>query len=224
MFVKNEPAMKVGKYMVIADVHIGLTKELWTSGISLPSQVKHFVDRLNKLKKLTKTDGLIIVGDLKHKINGISFQEKKEVPEFLAGLRFKKIFILKGNHDGFIEKIAHGKGISIKKSFSVGDYLFTHGNMKVKTKKKIIVVGHNHLCVRFRDDVNAVYNEPVWVKGRAGDKKVIIMPAFNELCGYYPANKGNFHGPVASQLTGDAKVYMLSGLDIGRIKDLKVKE
>ncbi|MEK6852822.1 MAG: hypothetical protein AABX59_02995 [Nanoarchaeota archaeon] len=42
------------KLLAIADVHIGLTKELWENGVSLPSQVKLFISRLNKLKKLTK--------------------------------------------------------------------------------------------------------------------------------------------------------------------------
>ncbi len=225
MFIKNEAVMKVGKYLVISDVHIGLTKDLWESGITLPSQVKSFILRLNRLKKLAGSDGLIIVGDLKHKINGISLQEKKEVPEFLKCLKFKKIVVIKGNHDGNIEQLTKDtKNVSVKKTFSVGGYVFTHGNRKIKTKKKIIVIGHNHLCVRFRDDVKAVYNEPVWVRGRAGEKTIIIMPAFNELCGYYPANKATFHGPIASKLDGNAKVYLLSGLDIGRIKDLKVKE
>ena len=225
MFIKNEAAMKVGKYLVVSDVHIGLTKDLWESGVTLPSQVKSFTSRLNKLKKLTKTDGLIIIGDLKHKINGISLQEKKEVPEFLRGLKFRKIIIVKGNHDGHIEKLVNDmKNVSVKSKFSVGDYAFTHGHRKIKTKKKIIVIGHNHLCVRFRDDVKAVYNEPVWVRSRVGEKTIIIMPAFNELCGYYPANKAKFHGPVASHIDGNAKVYLLSGLDIGRIKDLKVKD
>ena len=49
------------------------------------------------------------------------------------------------------------------------------------------------------------------------------MPAFNELCGYYPVNKGKFNGPVASKLK-NPKIYLLDGTDIGRVKDLKVKD
>ena len=225
MFVKNEAAIKVGKYLVVADVHIGITKDLWQSGVSLPSQVKVMANRLNKLKKLTKTTHLIILGDLKHKITGISVQEKKEVPEFLRMLKFRKIILIKGNHDGFVEKLTKNiKKVSVKKSFAVGNYIFTHGHRNVTTKKKIIIVGHNHLCVKFQDDVGAIYNEPVWVRGKAGGRKIIIMPAFNELCGYYAANRGKFNGPIASKLKGNAHVYLLDGTHIGRIRDLKVKE
>lgn len=225
VFVKNEPAMKVGRYLIISDVHIGLTRDIWESGVYLPSQAAPMAKKLNALKKLTKTSCLIIVGDLKHKITGVSPQERREVPEFLRSLKFKKILIVKGNHDGHVEKLAGGmKNVSVRKSFSVGGYCFTHGHRNVRTSKKIIVVGHNHLCVRFRDDVGAVYTEPVWVRGKAGSNTIIIMPAFNELCGYYSANKGKFNGPIASKLTANAHVYMLDGIDLGRIKDLKVRE
>lgn len=222
MFVKNEAAMKTGNYLVVADVHIGITKDIWESGISLPSQVSALAGRLNRLRKLTKAKRLIIIGDLKHKTVGISRQEAREVPEFLKMLKFEKIIIVKGNHDGHIEKLVAGiKKVSVKKSFPVGGYIFTHGHRKVKTKK-IIVIGHNHLAVKFMDDIGAVYTEPVWVKGKACGNKIIIMPAFNELCGYYSVNKGNFHGPVASGMK-DGRMYLLDGTDIGRIKDLKVK-
>src|SRR3989338_1723942 len=223
MFMKNEPAMKVGRYLVVADVHIGLTKDLWKSGISLPSQVKRLAERLNSLKKLTKAESLIIVGDLKHKTAGISPQERREVPEFLELLKFKKIIIVKGNHDGFIEKLVDGKRVSVQKSFSVGGYIFTHGHRRIRSDKGIIVIGHNHLCVKFRDDVGATYNEPVWVRGRLGGKTIIIMPAFNELCGYFLVNRGTFNGPIASKLK-NPKIYLLDGTDIGRVSDLKVKE
>lgn len=209
--------------MVVTDIHIGLTRDLWKAGVSLPSQVKRLGDRLNKLKKLTKTEGLIIVGDLKHKTVGVSYQERVEVPEFLKLLKFKKIVVVKGNHDGFIEKLVHDKRVSVRKSFSVGKYAFTHGHRRIKTSKEIIVIGHNHLCVKFRDDVGATYNEPVWVRGKKSGKTIIIMPAFNELCGYFLVNKGTFNGPIASKLK-NPKIYLLNGTDIGRVSDLKVKE
>ncbi|HLD39395.1 MAG TPA: metallophosphoesterase, partial [archaeon] len=139
MFIKNEPAMKVGRYLVVADIHIGITKDLWKSGISLPSQVRRLADRLNKLKKLTKSEGLVIVGDLKHRITGVSQQERREVPEFLELLKFKKIIVVKGNHDGFVEKLVDDKRVSVMKSFSIGKYIFTHGHRRIKTKKEVIV-------------------------------------------------------------------------------------
>ena len=139
MFVKNEAAIKVGKYLAVADVHIGLTKDVWESGVSLPSQVKSLAGRLNLLRKLTKTENLIIVGDVKHKIVGLSLQEKREVPEFLRLLKFKKIIIVKGNHDGYIEKLTKGsKNVSVKKSYTLNAsgifYVFLMKESKILSK------------------------------------------------------------------------------------------
>jgi putative SbcD/Mre11-related phosphoesterase len=224
MFVKNEAAMKVGDYLIVSDVHLGITKELWESGVSLPSQVNSMAKRLNKLKKITRAKYLIINGDLKHKIIGISSQERHEVPEFLKQLRFSRIILVKGNHDGHIEKLAAGlKNVSVRKSFAVGNYAFTHGHRRIRTSKKIIVVGHNHLMIKFRDEMRAVYTEQVWVRGKAAGKTIIIMPAFNELSGHYAVNKGRFQGPIASQLV-NPRIYLLNGTDLGRVRDVKLKE
>ena len=47
MFLTDIPAMFVGKTLVVADLHIGITRELYESGISMPSQVEKFAKRLN---------------------------------------------------------------------------------------------------------------------------------------------------------------------------------
>jgi len=230
MFIANYPAMKIREYLVVSDIHLGITKELWESGVSLPSQVKKLSDRLNKLKKSTGAKKLIILGDLKHKVPGISYQETREVPEFLEALQFNKIIITKGNHDGDLEKLIPSsvkRKVSIRKSFSVGDYFLTHGHMKAKTNKKIIVIGHNQPNVRFQDQMKAKYSEPVWVRGplRKSNTKLIIMPAFNELCGATVVNRDEFLGPIAKQLDKTrAHIYLLDGTDLGILENLKLKK
>jgi putative SbcD/Mre11-related phosphoesterase len=233
MFVKNVAAMKIGNYLVVSDIHIGITKELWEAGVSLPSQVKSLAKRLNKLKSITKAKYLVINGDLKHKVVGISPQERREIPEFLEMLKFSKIIIVKGNHDGNIEKLARElKKVIVKDFFVIGNYFITHGHRSIKTGKKIIVIGHNHLAIRFKDQIGATYTEPVWVRGKveqkdargvSHSKTIIIMPAFNELSGFFTVNKGRFQGPVASLLK-NPRIYMLDGTDLGRVKDVRLKE
>jgi hypothetical protein len=230
MFITNQPAMKIKEYLVISDLHLGITRDLWQSGVSLPSQVKTLSERLNKLKKSTGAKKLIILGDVKHKVPGISFQETREIPEFLAALNFKKIIITKGNHDGDIEKIIPLKlklKVSVKKSFTVGDYYFTHGHANANTSKRIIVIGHNQPHIKFRDDVGALYTEPAWVRGplKESKRKLIIVPAFNELCGATVINQDELLGPIAKQLDRNkAHVYLLDGTDLGILADLKLKE
>lgn len=226
MFVTNERAMVVSNYLVIAELHLGITRELYESGISMPSQVKPLAAKINRLKKAAKAKNLIIVGDVKHKVPGISWQEVRELPEFLSLLKFSKIIIIKGNHDGGIEKmIPHElrEKVAVKKSFSMGDYFFSHGHRNVSTKKKIIVIAHTHPLVGFRDRFGALYAEPCWVRGKTGDKKLVIMPAFNELCGGVMVNKNKLLGPVAKKIR-KARIYLLDGTDLGYLKDLKIKE
>jgi uncharacterized protein len=227
MFIVDKPAMLVKKHLIIADIHLGITRDIWEKGIKLPSQVKILSDQINDLMKKTRAKKLVLLGDVKHHIPVINWQEQKEIPEFLGRLEFKKIILCKGNHDGNIERLVTGN-VSVKKIYSFGNYAFTHGHRNVATKKKIIVIGHNQPNIRFRDKMKAVYSEPVWVKsplnGKYDGKKLIMMPAFNELAGATIVNKGNLLGPIAKCIDPSrAHCYLLDGTDLGVINDLRIE-
>lgn len=224
MFVVNKPAMVVGDYLVIADVHVGITKAIKEAGILLPSQVEKLAGQINALGRAMKAGKLIILGDLKHEIPRISWQERIEIPQLLSLLRFRSIIITKGNHDGNLERIVRDKRVRIRKSFSAGGFIFTHGHRKVETGKKTVVVGHNHPHLKFVDDIGSTYVQPCWVVGRADGHKIIMVPAFNELCGATVVNgRDRFLGPLAKRIDRDnAKAYLLDGTYLGRIKDLEV--
>jgi len=226
MFLKNYPAMKIRDTLVISDLHIGITKDMYERGVVLPSQVDEMAKTVNKLKRITKTCRLIILGDVKHKIPRISLQELREVPRFFSLLKYKDIIIVKGNHDGNIENIVDDiPGVKVKKFATVGSYYLSHGHRKVSTKKSTIVIGHNQPHVKFIDKMRARYVEPVWVKGELrGGKNLIIIPAFNKLCGATIVNKDKLLGPIAKNLIkSKAYVYLLDGTDIGTIKGLWIK-
>lgn len=225
MFVYNEPAMFTDGYLAVSDLHLGISAEINNAGITVPPQSARLAEKLNALKKQTKTDNLVVVGDFKHSIPSISRVEHAEIPAFLQKLDFGEIVIVKGNHDGRIESVVKGmESVRVKKSFAVGDFFFTHGHRSVRTEKKSIVTGHNHPGVRFRDRFGAVYIEPCWVKGKirmnGKDRDLIIMPAFNELSGRVAVNEGRFMGPVATKIR-NARAVLLDGTDLGAIKQIK---
>ncbi|MCX6815420.1 MAG: metallophosphoesterase [Candidatus Aenigmarchaeota archaeon] len=229
MFLKNYPAMKVENCLVITDLHIGITKDIYDRGITIPNQAEKLAVKINKLKALTHTRRLVLLGDIKHKVSGFSVLEKYELERFFSKLKFKDIIIVKGNHDGNIEKMLPKGKISVRKTFGLGEYFFTHGHRKIKTTKKIIVIGHNQPHIKFRDEMRAVYVEPVWVRGRLKGKlkgkKLIIVPAFNDLCGATIVNKDKLLGPIAKQLNKRAThIFLLDGTDLGSLMDLKIKE
>ncbi len=223
VFVANYPAMHLYDYLVISDLHLGITRELYRSGFSLPSQMKSLLGSIRELKKITGAENLLVIGDVKHNIPGISWQEMREVPEFFSSLDFSKIILVKGNHDGNIERLVKDLGsVTVRKSFTVKEYFFTHGHRKISTKKENIVMGHNHPCVRLKDRMGAYYTLPCWVIGAMGKKRVILMPAFNPLSGFSVVNADGFLGPIAKHLTNSSGVYLLDGTYLGKIKDLRV--
>ena len=230
MFLKNCPAMKIDKNLIIADLHIGITKDMYTRGVSLPSQIKKLSGTINKIKGRTRTKRLVILGDVKHSISKIPMQEIVELPKFFSMLKYNDVIIVKGNHDGNIEKIVDGiDGVRVKKFLTIGKYYLTHGHRNVNTTKETIIIGHNQPHVKFIDSMRARYIVPVWVRGeiryRKGEKKnLIIIPAFNELCGATLVNKDRLLGPIAKKLIKSrSHVYLLDGTDIGTIKDLEKK-
>lgn len=231
-FIRDYPALKLGNWLVAADLHLGITREMYEAGVSLPSQVRAFVKRLRELQKKTKTSKLILLGDVKHKVPGISRQEGQELPEFLEKLEFEEIVIVKGNHDAEIETMIPVQlkpKVKIKSGLSIGDYHFTHGHRHVKTKAKTIVIGHNQPAILFQDDFGVRYLEPAWVRGPLRGPyrghELIIVPAFNELRGHALVNRNKLIGPIAKSLnTKAAHAFLLDGTDLGTLVSLKLKD
>lgn len=227
MFIADVPAMKISDMLIVSDLHIGITKDIWDKGVRIPSQVKSTAARINGLKNSTKATKLVLLGDIKHHIPNISWQEEREIPEFFSLLDFKRIIVVKGNHDGRIERLVPSH-VKVRKTYSSGDFAFTHGHRNIKTSKRIIVIGHSQAHVKFRDQLGASYVEPVWVRGplKAAykDKKLVMVPAFNELAGASLVNKDELLGPIAKHLDKKkAHCYLLDGTDLGVISDLAIK-
>jgi len=237
-FIRGFPALGIGGYLVVADIHLGITREIYEAGVSLPSQVTSFVKRLKRLEKDTRTKRLVLLGDVKHKVPGISWQEHQELPEFLEHLDFEEIIIVKGNHDGKIEQMIPPrlkKKVKVKRGLSIGEYYFTHGHRHVNLTSprgraiRTIVIGHNQPAIIFEDAMGARYIEPVWVRGNLGGRyknhEVVIMPAFNELRGHALVNRGRFIGPIAKALNSkSARAFLLDGTDLGTLASLKLSD
>lgn len=252
-FVRNHPALlitdnikKKRKILVVADLHLGLEHELFASGIVISPQAEKFQKEFDKLIRMTKADTLIILGDLKHKVPGISFRELREVPKLLEHLMKRvNVIVTKGNHDDFIEKLVprgvkvySSRGFKIKGKFSYG---FFHGHAwpsKALMKCDYLFMAHSHPGIEFKDKFGFRIVEPVWVKSELkkeivakkyklktiGKLQTIILPTFNPILGGIPLNKGKeYIGPLLSSKAfyiPDATAYLLDGTELGKIKRL----
>jgi hypothetical protein len=220
-FIVNEPALVIGKALVIADLHIGLEYELLKGGFNLPDQSDRMLARIKRLLKEHGCSELIIIGDIKHTITGLSWPEQEELSDFLGELeKIATVYAVKGNHDGHIEnyvkKTYPGSG------FDYRGYWIMHGHAKppIAAKGKTIIMGHFHPIVEFRDSLGGRLSERVWII----TENIVVMPAFNDLLGGSDVREGGL-GPMKKLIDPKkAGLYLLDGLYLGRISELKKRK
>ena len=222
-FLHGKPAAlitdrKHGRILAIADVHLGIEHELYNNGIVIAPQAEKFYKEIESLLRITKADKLVIIGDLKHKIPGISFREVRELPKLIEPIAAKaETILVKGNHDTELEDLIEAH-VEIKDAngFSIGPYGFFHGHAwpaKELLKCDYLFTAHIHPTVEFVDDFGFRIVEKVWAKGTLDEKilrkkysigskrrkgrggefkfgklETIIFPAFNPIISGMPLN------------------------------------
>jgi|Deesub1362A_J573_1020465.scaffolds.fasta_scaffold00304_36 hypothetical protein len=226
--IPDKPALSISgreKWIVIADLHLGIV---------------HFPDRTViedavSLAESEKADGVIVLGDLKHDI-GLRIRERKEVELFKnsllnLGIEEDKIILLRGNHDSGLDDLIR---IEPSSGMVFGEYGFFHGHAKPSAEvlqSKFLVFAHIHPAIFISDTIGGVkrrvWLEGEWVEGEieGGEskdiknvKKVLVMPAFNELCSSIAVN-------MDKKITNRYKLWnfsavMLDGTRLGRVGDL----
>ncbi|MDF1557739.1 MAG: metallophosphoesterase [ANME-2 cluster archaeon] len=210
----NEPALVVEntiRVLVVADIHLGIEWDLGNNGIEVPSQSHQGLARIIKYITSVAPDRVVLLGDVKHNVPRISWQEREEVPNFLEGIAGKvPVDIVPGNHDGDMEyllrRISPGLEVALQPSrgFVLDGIGYFHGHTWPDPELlacHYIVMAHNHPTVRFTDPLGSSSAEPTWIRTRLhrspleahycvtgkkmmwSDPEVIIMPAFCRLCG-----------------------------------------
>jgi uncharacterized protein len=227
----EEPALTVTNTetsLIVADIHLGIEWDLYRSGINLLSQMERRLDRILGYIQANSPDRVILLGDVKHNVPKVSWQEKDEVPRFLETLaEYTHVDIFPGNHDGGIE-LLFNRQKDIKVHSARGAVLdgvgYFHGHTWPAPEllaASHVVTAHNHPTVRFTDTFGYSIAEPAWIKtkfnmdllmGHFGNlnfenhlhwanPELFIMPAFNELCGGVPFNEStqeDLLGPIFS--------------------------
>jgi uncharacterized protein len=225
----TEGALLFGKNLVIGDLHLGIEYEFAQQGVTIPTQTKKVQSRIDKLIEQTKAKHLIFIGDVRHKIPLPSKQEQQELPGFFNHfLRSVEVSVVKGNHDGGIESLLPKKvNVYSSSGFVIGNICLTHGQAHpVEGSYDTIVIGHLHPNIEFFSE-GIRMSEAVWMKTTIGEKKLIVMPAFNHLLGGYSINQKNYKklGPLLKKADFDnADVFLLDGTLIGKLKDLRNTE
>ena len=234
--IHTQPALMFDKTLIIADLHIGIEHVLRNAGFNIPSQSKKMMEKIIILCKKHKISRVVIVGDVKHNIPNISYQEFDEIPGFFEELlSICSVDIVPGNHDGEIKKLLP-KDVKIHspKGFILDDAGFFHGHTRPDEnvmKCRYAVMGHNHPVIVFKDRLGYRISKPCWLRGKMlknrdryknANPEIIIMPSFNKLCGN-PVNEKKFLGPITKLLDiKNLSAYLLNGMFLGKIGDLKL--
>ncbi len=217
--VPDEPAVRVGKALVVADLHIGIEMELLRNGIRIPFQTDRLAERINRIAELEGVSELIIDGDLKHDVSTNFGVQAAEVARFLEEVRVP-VRVVKGNHDGGLEALP-STGILY------GSLGIFHGHAYPDPSlldAKYWITAHVHPFFGFRDG-GKIYKEPCWIVGRvnreflkerygkARNIKIVVLPAFSDVVGGTAVNIKGITGPLSSMIR-DPSFFLLDGTEV----------
>jgi len=168
---------------------------------------------------------------------------------------YAPVYVVKGNHDGHLNRLLpkaterepeHEVSIKSTRGFVFDGVGYTHGHswpLQDLFSAKYILIGHNHPRIRLVSSQSRYRSmKSVWIRAKCdydavkehypelrksgwNDPWVIIMPAFNEICGgiTFNAPTKRLLGPIASKLLRleDMEVYLLDGTYIGKAGELE---
>ena len=241
-FLTGEPALLIEKALVVAVLHIGIEHEFRQAGLKVPSQLEEMVKRIDALLEKNRAKKLIILGDVKHKVPGISWQEEREVPGFFSHFKVP-VEVVPGNHDGGLKDLAPGVKIHPSSGIMVGNTWLCHGHAwphKDFLKARQVVIAHSHPRLEFRSRLGYRWMEPVWVRAGLDKKKLarrfkevkkapelVVMPAFNPFAGGISVNRKmkekELLGPVIKcARMKKAGLYLLDGTFLGELEKFRL--
>lgn len=231
-FYADGPAILIerdSRTLVIADPHFGVEADLHRRGLHFQSATKARADRLLAIIDQSDPDHLVVLGDLKHMIPYVTWQEKNEVPSVLKQIRDRTEFRLApGNHDTGLEPYLK-PGELLPANGAVIDgcgYMHGHTIPAPELSGKLILCGHHHPVVNLYDQIGcSLRGTPGYLLAEistaalnipASDNKtrILLVPAFYELAGGMDVRliPGNKISPVAKAIiTNTAEVFLKDG-------------
>jgi uncharacterized protein len=203
-FLPDGPAVLIEneeRILVIADLHFGIEADLAAHGIHFRSRSEARLERMRKTIEGANPDRLVLLGDIKHSIPSLTWQEFHEMPKILDTLRkLVPLVVLPGNHDIGIERFLNEGEIRPKDGAVIDGVGYLHGHTypSPDLAGNLLVIGHHHPLVSLRDEVGCALQGPAYIRaevdavklgmnnGDSGDvrSRVLFVPSFNEIAGY----------------------------------------
>jgi len=187
------------RILFIADIHMGIEYELQKYGFHVRTRGQERTTRICDLVKEADPDILVILGDVKHRIPGTSFQEFYELNNLFSAIRKIVPFcVTPGNHDPGIEEFLKPGEIRKKEGSVIDQAGILHGHTVPNEclQGHLIICGHHHPIISLKDQVGIALRSPCFVLGEVDthifpdetDKeettRLLMVPSCNELTGY----------------------------------------
>lgn len=238
-FVCGKPALRSGGVLAVADLHLGLERELDAKGVRAAGLAERMRGELVSLVREEEPETLVVVGDVKHSICGDSRAGAAEAKALFGELSsLCEVVVVRGNHDAGLDA-GPGVGVADSRGIVLGGVGFAHGHAwpcEEVWRADFLVVGHVHPCVEVVDASGAKGVERAWLLAKAEKKALlsmhpganpgiglVVMPAFNPLLGGVFLNRpgAGFSGPVFGsgifKLAG-GQIFLLDGVGLGSPK------
>ncbi len=230
--------------LIASDTHFGIEEELFRNGFTIKDTSKKFLNDIEKCRKTKKVNTILLLGDVKNEI-GISPNSEMVLGAMMKRLNelFSRVIIVRGNHDGNIEKIVPSDTEIYESSGCViENTAFFHGHAwpsEDLVKKKIMVSAHVHPGIgilRWNGKVTVkkcfAVGEPditEWHK-KYDDvkiKKIMLIPAWNDYCGTSLLNDQNRSkkGIILRNSLMDldkTEIYLMDSTYIGNLSNVTI--
>jgi len=241
-FYPEGPALAIERkerVLVIADPHFGVEADLHRHGLHFESQSKARLDRLLSIIDESDPDYLVVLGDLKHMIPYVTYQERTEMPKILHAIRRETRFrLVPGNHDTGLEHFLEKDELLSASGAVIDGTGYFHGHMipDASLFGHLIVCGHHHPIVNIYDDVGcALRGTPGYLLGEidisswtteqyANPTRVLLVPAFYEFAGGMDVRliPGNKISPIAKAIKTDtAEIFLKDGTYVSPYNELR---
>ncbi|MDV0444102.1 metallophosphoesterase [Methanorbis rubei] len=231
-FYADGPAVLIernSRTLVIADPHFGVETDLHRRGLHFQSATQSRLTRLLAIIEKSEPDYLVVLGDLKHMIPYVTYQEKNEVPKVLEKIREQTEFRLApGNHDTGLEQYLEKDELLPMTGAVIDGVGYMHGHTipSPDLAGKLILCGHHHPVVNIYDEVGCslrgtpgyllaeLENSALGLPAAGTPTRALLVPAFYELAGGMDVRliPGNKISPVAKAIiTKTAEVFLKDG-------------
>lgn len=173
--------------VVCSDLHLGYEGVMADRGTFLPKvNLKNAKESIAKAVKATGARGVIVDGDIKNEFSKVHMEEFNEFHEFVNYLRdelgVKRIILIKGNHDNFIDRLKEALKVEVyAQEALISDFLFFHGEELPRSKEgSMLIMGHVHPAITLYNSLGIREKLRCFLYGKMKDgRKVIVIPAMN---------------------------------------------